>query len=30
MTNYAEDLLGERTGPKFGKGPAIEPTRVVK
>jgi phospholipid/cholesterol/gamma-HCH transport system ATP-binding protein len=30
MTNYAEDLLGEIHGPKFGKGPAIEPTRVIK
>lgn len=30
MTNYAEDLLGEIHGPKFGKGPAIEPTRVLK
>jgi phospholipid/cholesterol/gamma-HCH transport system ATP-binding protein len=30
QTNYAEDLLGEIGAPKFGKGPAIEPTRVVK
>lgn len=28
MTNYAEDLLGEST-PTFGKGPAIESTRIT-
>jgi phospholipid/cholesterol/gamma-HCH transport system ATP-binding protein len=29
MTNYADDLLGE-IGPRFGQGPGVEPTRVVK
>ena len=29
MTNYADDLLGE-IAPRFGQGPGVEPTRVVK
>ena len=29
LTNYADDLLGE-IAPRFGKGPGVEPTRVLK